>query len=104
MNITDIKIRRLLREGRLRAVVSVTVDNELAIHDIKVIEAQEKLFIVMPSRKNGDGTYRDIAHPINAPFRHTLEHAVLDAYRHHADEGGTAAGDTQSPFSSSFRM
>ena len=105
MDITDVKIRRTFETAPLRAVASVTFDDQFAVHDIKVIEAQEKLFIVMPSRKNGDGTYRDIAHPINAPFRHTLEHAVLDAYRHHADEGGgTAAGDTQSPFSSSFRM
>ena len=105
MEITDVKIRRTFETAPLRAVASVTFDDQFAVHDIKVIEAQEKLFIVMPSRKNGDGTYRDIAHPINAPFRHTLEHAVLDAYRHHADEGGgTAAGDTQSPFSSSFRM
>ena len=105
MEITDIKIRRIITEGRLRAVVSVTVDNMLAVHDIKVIEAQEKLFIVMPSRKNGDGTYRDIAHPINAPFRHTLEHAVLDAYRHYERDGGSAAeAAAQPPLSSSFRM
>ena len=97
MEITDCKITRTFG--------MMPFDDQFAVHDIKDIKAQEKLFIVMLSRKNGDGTYRDIAHPINAPFRHTLEHAVLDAYRHHADEGGgTAEGDTQSPFSSSFRM
>ena len=65
MNITDIKIRRLLQEGRLRAVVSVTVDGELAIHDIKVIEGPERLFVAMPSRKEANGVFRDIAHPIS---------------------------------------
>ena len=80
MNITDIRIRRLLTEGRLRAVVSITLDNELAVHDIKVIYARERYFIVMPSRKNPDGTYRDIVHPINAGFRTELEAAVIDAY------------------------
>ncbi len=105
MEITDVKIRRTFETAPLRAVASVTFDDQFAVHDIKVIEAQEKLFIVMPSRKNGDGTYRDIAHPINAPFRHTLEHAVLDAYRHYErDGGGAAEAAAQPPLSSSFRM
>jgi stage V sporulation protein G len=69
MTITDIKIRKCFDDGPMKAIVSVTLDNALAVHDIKVINAKEKLFIVMPSKKNPDGTYRDIVHPINADFR-----------------------------------
>ena len=81
MNITDIKIRRLLQEGRLRAVVSVTIDNELAIHDIKVIEGPERLFVAMPSRKELSGVFRDIVHPISPAARWQFEQSVLDAYQ-----------------------
>ena len=84
MVITDIKIRKLCEAGPMTAIVSVTFDNQLALHDIKVIYAKEKFFIVMPSRKNPDGTYRDIAHPINVEFRTTLEQAVISAY--HAEK------------------
>ena len=80
MQITDIKIRKFIDEGPMKAVVSVTFDDALAVHDIKVIHARERFFIVMPSRKNPDGTYRDIVHPINAGFRAELENAVIDAY------------------------
>ena len=80
MQITDIKIRKFFDEGPMKAVVSVTFDDCLAVHDIKVIYARERFFIVMPSRKNPDGTYRDIVHPINAEFRSNLEEAVIDAY------------------------
>ena len=80
MQITDIKIRKLFNEGPMKAVASVTFDGQLAVHDIKVINAREKLFIVMPSRKNPDDTYRDIVHPINSQFRSTLEAAVIAAY------------------------
>ena len=80
MEITNIKIRKLFDDGPMKAVVSVTLDDQMALHDIKVIYAGEKYFIVMPSRKNPDGTYRDIAHPINAEFRNRLESAVLREY------------------------
>ena len=80
MQITDIRIRKYFDEGPMKAVVSVTFDNQFAVHDIKVIYANEKYFIVMPSRKNPDGTYRDIAHPIHAEFRAALEDAVLKEY------------------------
>ena len=80
MQITDIKIRKLFDEGPMKAVVSVTFDSQLAVHDIKVIHAGDRFFIVMPSRKNPDGTYRDIVHPINAGFRAALEDAVIHAY------------------------
>ena len=80
MQITDIKIRKLFDEGPMKAIASITFDHQLAVHDVKVIYAREKYFIVMPSRKNPDETYRDIAHPINAQFRATLENAVVEAY------------------------
>ena len=80
MIITDIKVRKLFEDGPMKAIVSVTFDSQLAVHDIKVINARDKFFIVMPSRKNPDNTYRDIVHPINAQFRATLEDAVIDAY------------------------
>ena len=80
MQITDIKIRKLFSEGPMKAVASVTFDGQLAVHDIKVINARDKFFIVMPSRKNPDDTYRDIVHPINSQFRATLEAAVIAAY------------------------
>lgn len=80
MRITDIKIRKLFDEGPMKAVVSATFDDQLAVHDIKVISARDKLFIVMPSKKNPDNTYRDIVHPINAEFRSTLESEIIAAY------------------------
>ncbi|MBQ2805925.1 MAG: septation regulator SpoVG, partial [Clostridia bacterium] len=81
MQITDIKIRKLFDDGPMKAIVSITFDHQLAVHDIKVINARDKYFIVMPSRKNPDETYRDIAHPINAQFRAMLEQAVIEAYQ-----------------------
>ena len=81
MQITDIKIRKLFDEGPMKPVVSVTFDSQLAVHDVKVINARDRFFIVMPSRKNPDETYRDIVHPINAQFRAQLEEAVIRAYK-----------------------
>ena len=81
MQITDVKVRKIFEdEGPMKAIVSVTFDHCLALHDIKVIYARERLFVVMPSRKNPDGTYRDIAHPIHSEFRAVLERCILDAY------------------------
>ncbi len=80
MQITDIKIRKFFDDGPMKAIASVTFDDALAVHDIKVIYARDRFFIVMPSRKNPDGTYRDIVHPINSQFRAELENAVIDAY------------------------
>ena len=80
MQITDVKVRKLFDEGPMKAIVSVTFDGQLAVHDIKVINARDKFFIVMPSRKNPDDTYRDIVHPINAQFRALLEESVINAY------------------------
>ena len=81
MQITDVKVRKLFDEGPMKAVVSVTFDGQLAVHDIKVVYARDKFFIVMHSRKNPDETFRDIVHPINAQFRATLEAAVIEAYK-----------------------
>ncbi|MBQ2377593.1 MAG: septation regulator SpoVG [Clostridia bacterium] len=89
MEITDVKVRKLFDEGPMKAIVSLTFDAQLAMHDIKVIQTKDKMFIVMPSRKNPDDTYRDIVHPINAEFRAKLEAAVLAAY----DEALKAAAE-----------
>lgn len=94
MEITDVKVRKLFDEGPMKAIVSVTFDNQLAVHDIKVINAREKLFIVMPSRKNPDETYRDIVHPINAQFRGALESAVIAAYEKALAEAEAAPAAT----------
>ena len=80
MQITDIKIRKFFDEGPMKAIVSITLDDCIAVHDIKIIYARDRFFIVMPSRKNNDGTYRDIVHPIHAGFREKLEEAIIDAY------------------------
>ncbi|MGE5629529.1 MAG: septation regulator SpoVG [Caulobacteraceae bacterium] len=80
MEITDVRIRKVNAEGKMKAVVSVTFDNEFVVHDIKVIEGQEGLFIAMPSRKTPDGEFKDIAHPINSSTREKLQTAILDEY------------------------
>ncbi len=81
MNITQVKVSKTQESGRMKAVASVTFDNEIAVHDIKVIDGPERLFLAMPSRKASDGTYRDIVHPINAEARAVLEQAILEKYR-----------------------
>ncbi|RGX51568.1 MULTISPECIES: septation regulator SpoVG [Anaerotruncus] len=83
MNITDIKIRRTYQDNRLRALVSITVDGELAVHDIKVIEGPERLFVAMPSRRDDNGVFRDIAHPITTAARRQVEDSILAAYQEH---------------------
>ncbi len=80
MEITDVKIRKLITEGRLKAIVSVTFDNMLAVHDIKIVQGEERIFVAMPSRKDESGIFRDIVHPITAEARKELETAVIDAY------------------------
>ena len=84
MNITDVKIRKMLSEGRLRAVVSVTIDDMLAVHDIKVVQGDERLFVAMPSRKDENGVFRDTIHPISASARRMFEETILDAYEKQA--------------------
>ena len=83
MEITDIKIRRIITEGRLRAVVSITLDNMLAVHDIKIVQGDERLFVAMPSRKDENGVFRDIVHPISATARKKLEEEIMETYQQH---------------------
>ena len=80
MQITDVRVRRVAKEGKMRAVVSITIDNEFVIHDIKVIEGEKGLLIAMPSRKSSDGEYRDIAHPINSSTREVIQNLILEKY------------------------
>ena len=80
MKITDVRVRKVLKQGKMKAVVSITFDNEFVVHDIKVIEGDKGLFIAMPSKKSADGEYRDIAHPINSETRQSIQNLVLEAY------------------------
>ena len=80
MQITDVRIRKVAKEGKMNAVVSITIDNEFVVHDIKVIEGEKGLFIAMPSRKAADGEYRDIAHPINSDTRNMIQTLILEQY------------------------
>ena len=80
MNITDVRVRKVAKEGKMKAVVSITIDEEFVVHDIKVIEGEKGLFIAMPSRKATDGEYRDIAHPINSGTRDQIQSIILDKY------------------------
>ncbi len=81
MDITDVRVRRVNKDGKMKAVVSVTFDNEFVVHDIKVIEGDKGLFIAMPSRKTVDGEFRDIAHPINSETREKIQSSILERYQ-----------------------
>lgn len=80
MEITDVRIRKIAAEGKMKAIVSITFDNEFVVHDIKVIEGQNGLFIAMPSRKTPDGEFKDIAHPINTQTREKIQQSILGEY------------------------
>lgn len=80
MNITDVRVRKVAKEGKMKAVVSITIDEEFVVHDIKVIEGEKGLFIAMPSKKSADGEYRDIAHPINSGTRENMQNLILAKY------------------------
>ena len=86
MNITDVRVRKIDKEGKMRAIVSITIDDEFVVHDIKVIEGDKGLFIAMPSRMATDGEYRDIAHPINSSTRASLQELILKKYVEAKDE------------------
>lgn len=90
MQITDIRVRKITKEGKMKAVVSVTFDEIFVVHDIKVIEGEKRLFIAMPSRRSGDGEYRDIAHPINSEMRDKLQKEILEKYEEAVKENDTA--------------
>ena len=81
MQITDVRIRKVEKEGKMKAVVSITIDEEFVVHDIKVIEGDKGLFIAMPSKKATDGEYRDIAHPINSDTRERIQTLILQKYQ-----------------------
>ena len=80
MQITDVRIRQVAKEGKMKAVVSITLDDEFVVHDIKVIDGDKGLFIAMPSRRTGEGDYRDIAHPINSSTRDMIQQVILEHY------------------------
>lgn len=80
MQITDVRVRKVAKEGKLKAVVSITLDDEFVVHDIKMIEGEKGLFIAMPSKKAVDGEYRDIAHPINSGTRERIQSTILEVY------------------------
>jgi stage V sporulation protein G len=86
MNVTDVRVRKVTKEGKMKAVVSITIDEEFVVHDIKVIEGEKGMFIAMPSRKAADGEYRDIAHPINSGTRDRIQNLILNAYEDAVDE------------------
>ena len=86
MQITDVRVRKITKEGKMKAVVSITLDDEFVVHDIKVIEGEKGLFIAMPSKKATDGEYRDIAHPINSSTRETLQKVILKSYEKALEE------------------
>ena len=89
MQITDVRIRKIAKEGKMKAVVSITIDEEFVVHDIKVIEGEKGLFIAMPSRKATDGEYRDIAHPINSETREMIQNIILEKYETVLEEDET---------------
>ena len=95
MNITDVRVRKVSKDGKMKAVVSITIDDEFVVHDIKVIEGEKGLFIAMPSRKAADGEYRDIAHPINSQTRSEIQDIILSKYEETAarEEAEEAYGD-----------
>jgi len=80
MQITDVRVRKLSKEGKMKAIVSITIDNVFVVHDIKVIEGEKGLFIAMPSKKATDGEYRDIAHPINSATRDSIQKIIMEKY------------------------
>ncbi len=80
MEITDVRVRKVSKEGKMKAVVSITIDNEFVVHDIKVIEGEKGMFIAMPSRRASDGEFRDIAHPINSDTRDMIQQMILQKY------------------------
>ena len=88
MKITDVRVRKVAKEGKMKAVVSITIDEEFVVHDIKVIEGEKGMFIAMPSRKASDGEYRDMAHPINALTRDASQTMILNRYEEAIAETG----------------
>lgn len=96
MQVTDVRVRKIAREGKMKAIVSITLDDEFVVHDIKIIEGEKGLFIAMPSKKASDGEYRDIAHPINSQTREAIQKIILESYERalqEPEEEESAAGE-----------
>ena len=93
MEITDVRVRKIAKEGKMKAIVSITFDDEFVVHDIKVIEGEKGLFIAMPSKKASDGEYRDIAHPINSNTRNRIQSTILESYEKALLEPETEGAD-----------
>ncbi len=93
MDITEIKVRKLLSDGKLRGIVSITVDGVLAVHDIKIVQGEERLFVAMPSRRDDSGMFRDIVHPISSSSREDIESKILSAYRMELDRQAAENAD-----------
>ena len=93
MEITDVRVRKIAKEGKMKAIVSITFDDEFVVHDIKVIEGEKGLFIAMPSKKASDGEYRDIAHPINSNTRDRIQSTILESYEEALLEPETEGAD-----------
>ncbi len=90
MKITDVRVRKITKEGKMKAIVSITIDDEFVVHDIKVIEGEKGLFIAMPSKKAADGEYRDVAHPINSETREGIQRLILESYERALSEPDSA--------------
>ena len=86
MKITDVRVRKMTKDGKMKAIVSITIDDQFVVHDIKVIDGERGLFIAMPSRKASDGEYKDIAHPINTETRTSIQNLILEAYEKALEE------------------
>ena len=86
MKIKDVRVRKMTKDGKMKAIVSITIDDEFVVHDIKVIDGERGLFIAMPSRKASDGEYKDIAHPINTETRTSIQNLILEAYEKALEE------------------
>ena len=90
MKITDVRVRKITKAGKMKAIVSITIDDEFVVHDIKVIEGEKGLFIAMPSKKTADGEYRDVAHPINSETREGIQRLILESYEKALSEPDSA--------------
>jgi len=92
MEVTDVRLRRVNTEGRMRAIASITIDNEFVVHDIRVIDGNNGMFVAMPSKRTPDGEFRDIAHPISSATREKIQMAVLAEYERVGEEEEVVAG------------
>lgn len=95
MEVTDVRLRRVQTDGRMRAIASITLDNEFVVHDIRVIDGNTGLFVAMPSKRTPDGEFRDIAHPINSGTRTKIQESVLKAYEESSEEEAVVLNEVE---------